>query len=161
MYPPRAVSVSYKARALARFYAAVGSSCAGSSRSSAASGSRSNGSGAARPRHRPAPRVDRRHYAVELGIDENILVAVTLIEASVARHISAYQSLRVAPQALRPPARRPSMLKVLLAHAPGATGVITSFGLTAAQAMQDGKIDEFCANGMATEIAVTSGVGNR
>jgi ABC-type nitrate/sulfonate/bicarbonate transport system substrate-binding protein len=43
---------------------------------------------------------------------------------------------------------------------PGATGATTNFGLTAAQALQDGKIDGFWANGMATEIAVTSGVGN-
>jgi NitT/TauT family transport system substrate-binding protein len=42
---------------------------------------------------------------------------------------------------------------------PGATGTTTNFGLTAAQALQDGKIDGFWANGMATEIAVTSGVG--
>jgi NitT/TauT family transport system substrate-binding protein len=41
----------------------------------------------------------------------------------------------------------------------GATGTTTNFGLTAAQALQDGKIDGFWANGMATEIAVTSGVG--
>jgi NitT/TauT family transport system substrate-binding protein len=43
---------------------------------------------------------------------------------------------------------------------PGATGTTTNFGLTAAQALQDGKIDGFWANGMATEIAVTSGTGN-
>jgi ABC-type nitrate/sulfonate/bicarbonate transport system substrate-binding protein len=43
---------------------------------------------------------------------------------------------------------------------PGAIGSTTNFGLTAAQALQDGKIDGFWANGMATEIAVTSGVGN-
>src|SRR5207249_4243093 len=33
------------------------------------------------------------------------------------------------------------------------------FGLTAAQALQRGEIDGFWANGMATEIAVTSGTG--
>jgi len=43
---------------------------------------------------------------------------------------------------------------------PGAAGATTNFGLTAAQALADGKIDGFWANGMATEIAVTSGVGS-
>jgi ABC-type nitrate/sulfonate/bicarbonate transport system substrate-binding protein len=49
---------------------------------------------------------------------------------------------------------------IIIAPVPGATGATTNFGLTAAQALQDGKIDGFWANGMATEIAVTSGVGN-
>jgi ABC-type nitrate/sulfonate/bicarbonate transport system substrate-binding protein len=42
---------------------------------------------------------------------------------------------------------------------PGATGSSVNFGLTAAQALENGAIDGFWANGMATEIAVTSGVG--
>jgi ABC-type nitrate/sulfonate/bicarbonate transport system substrate-binding protein len=42
---------------------------------------------------------------------------------------------------------------------PGATGASVNFGLTAAQALQRGEIDGFWANGMATEIAVTSGTG--
>src|SRR5947207_10003651 len=47
---------------------------------------------------------------------------------------------------------------------PGATGPgvdlsAVNFGLTAAQALQRGEIDGFWANGMATEIAVTSGTG--
>src|SRR4030088_1359811 len=42
---------------------------------------------------------------------------------------------------------------------PGATGSSVNFGLTAAQALQRGEIDGFWANGMATEIAVTSGTG--
>jgi NitT/TauT family transport system substrate-binding protein len=49
---------------------------------------------------------------------------------------------------------------VTIAPVPGATGTTTNFGLTAAQALADGKIDGFWANGMATEIAVTSGVGS-
>ena len=40
---------------------------------------------------------------------------------------------------------------------PGATG--SSVGLTAAEALTAGTIDGFWANGMATELAVTSGVG--
>jgi ABC-type nitrate/sulfonate/bicarbonate transport system substrate-binding protein len=42
---------------------------------------------------------------------------------------------------------------------PGATGSTINFGLTAAQALERGEIDGFWANGMATEIAVTSGTG--
>src|SRR5437763_9367212 len=43
---------------------------------------------------------------------------------------------------------------------PGATGPGVDFGLTAAEALAAGKIDGFWANGMATEIAVTTGIGN-
>ncbi len=42
---------------------------------------------------------------------------------------------------------------------PGATGSSVNFGLTAAEALTAGAIDGFWANGMATELAVTSGVG--
>ena len=41
--------------------------------------------------------------------------------------------------------------------APGAGPV--NFGLTAAKALEEGKIDGFWANGMGTEVAVTRGVG--
>jgi ABC-type nitrate/sulfonate/bicarbonate transport system substrate-binding protein len=50
--------------------------------------------------------------------------------------------------------------RITIAPVPGAVGATTNFGLMAAQALADGKIDGFWANGMATEIAVTSGVGN-
>jgi NitT/TauT family transport system substrate-binding protein len=46
-----------------------------------------------------------------------------------------------------------------IAPVPGATGTTVNFGLTAAEALAAGNIDGFWANGMATEIAVTSGVG--
>jgi ABC-type nitrate/sulfonate/bicarbonate transport system substrate-binding protein len=42
---------------------------------------------------------------------------------------------------------------------PGATGSAVNFGLTAAEALAAGTIDGFWANGMATELAVTTGVG--
>ena len=42
---------------------------------------------------------------------------------------------------------------------PGATGSSVNFGLTAAQALENGAIDGFWANGMATELAVTGGFG--
>lgn len=42
---------------------------------------------------------------------------------------------------------------------PGAAGASVNFGLTAAEALANGVIDGFWANGMAAEIAVTSGVG--
>ncbi len=47
-----------------------------------------------------------------------------------------------------------------IAPVPGAVGSRTNFGLTAAEALAAGTIDGFWANGMATEIAVTSGVGS-
>jgi ABC-type nitrate/sulfonate/bicarbonate transport system substrate-binding protein len=47
-----------------------------------------------------------------------------------------------------------------IAPVPGAVGATTNFGLTAAEALAAGKIDGFWANGMATEIAVRSGVGS-
>jgi ABC-type nitrate/sulfonate/bicarbonate transport system substrate-binding protein len=42
---------------------------------------------------------------------------------------------------------------------PGATGSSVNFGLTAAEALANGTIDGFWANGMATELAVTTGTG--
>ena len=54
----------------------------------------------------------------------------------------------------------PAKNDITIAPVPGATGATTNFGLTAAQALADGKIDGFWANGMATEIAVTSGTGS-
>jgi NitT/TauT family transport system substrate-binding protein len=54
----------------------------------------------------------------------------------------------------------PAPNDITIAPVPGAVGTTTNFGLTAAQALTDGKIDGFWANGMATEIAVTSGTGN-
>ncbi|HUN41401.1 MAG TPA: ABC transporter substrate-binding protein [Acetobacteraceae bacterium] len=49
--------------------------------------------------------------------------------------------------------------RIEIAPVPGATGTSVNFGLTAAEALAAGRIDGFWANGMATEIAVTSGVG--
>jgi ABC-type nitrate/sulfonate/bicarbonate transport system substrate-binding protein len=48
---------------------------------------------------------------------------------------------------------------VTIAPVPGAVGAGTNFGLTAAKALEEGKIDGFWANGMGTEVAVTRGVG--
>jgi NitT/TauT family transport system substrate-binding protein len=53
----------------------------------------------------------------------------------------------------------PERSDITISPVPGATDTTTNFGLTAAQALADGKIDGFWANGMATEIAVTSGTG--
>ena len=50
--------------------------------------------------------------------------------------------------------------KVNIAPVPGAfTGKNVNFGVTAARALQDGKIDGFWANGMGAEVAVKSGAG--
>jgi NitT/TauT family transport system substrate-binding protein len=48
---------------------------------------------------------------------------------------------------------------VTIAPVPGAAGATVNFGLTAAKALEEGKIDGFWANGMGTEVAVRRGVG--
>src|SRR5580692_10924852 len=48
---------------------------------------------------------------------------------------------------------------IAIAPVPGATGAGVNFGLTAAKALEDGKIDGFWANGMGTELALRRGVG--
>jgi ABC-type nitrate/sulfonate/bicarbonate transport system substrate-binding protein len=48
---------------------------------------------------------------------------------------------------------------VEIAPVPGAAGASVSFGLTAAKALEEGKIDGFWANAMGAEIAVRKGVG--
>lgn len=49
---------------------------------------------------------------------------------------------------------------VEIAPVPGATGAGISFGVNAAKALEDGKIDGFWANGMGAEVAVRRGVGS-
>ena len=49
--------------------------------------------------------------------------------------------------------------RVTIAPVPGASGEVVNFGLTAAKALEDGKIDGFWANGMGAEVAVRRGVG--
>jgi ABC-type nitrate/sulfonate/bicarbonate transport system substrate-binding protein len=49
--------------------------------------------------------------------------------------------------------------KIRIAPVPGAQGSGVNFGLTAARALEERKIDGFWANGMAAEIAVTRGIG--
>ena len=49
--------------------------------------------------------------------------------------------------------------EVRIAPVPGAQGAGINFGVTAAKALQDGKIDGFWANGMGAEVAVRSGAG--
>jgi NitT/TauT family transport system substrate-binding protein len=48
---------------------------------------------------------------------------------------------------------------VKIAPVPGAQGAGVNFGLTAAKALEERKIDGFWANGMGTEVAVRRGVG--
>ncbi|MEW6645284.1 MAG: ABC transporter substrate-binding protein [Pseudomonadota bacterium] len=48
---------------------------------------------------------------------------------------------------------------VSIAPVPGAVGSTVNFGLAAAKALEQGKIDGFWANGMGTEVAVRRGVG--
>src|SRR4051812_7432706 len=47
-----------------------------------------------------------------------------------------------------------------IAPVPGAAGAGTNFGLTAARALEEGKIDGFWANGMGAEVALRSGAGS-
>ena len=49
--------------------------------------------------------------------------------------------------------------RIEIGPVPGASGSSVNFGLTAAEALAAGKIDGFWANGMATELAMTTGVG--
>jgi NitT/TauT family transport system substrate-binding protein len=48
---------------------------------------------------------------------------------------------------------------VTIAPVPGAQGAGVNFGVTAAKALEERKIDGFWANGMGTEVAVRSGAG--
>src|SRR5712692_838377 len=48
---------------------------------------------------------------------------------------------------------------VRIGPVPGAAGEKASFGLMAAQALKEGKIDGFWANGMGAEVAVRNGIG--
>ena len=48
---------------------------------------------------------------------------------------------------------------IAIAPIPGAHGAGINFGVTAAKALEDGKVDGFWANGMGAEIAVRRGVG--
>jgi ABC-type nitrate/sulfonate/bicarbonate transport system substrate-binding protein len=49
--------------------------------------------------------------------------------------------------------------RVQIGPVPGTAGAGVSFGLTAAQALAEGKIDGFWANAMGAEIAVRQGIG--
>lgn len=49
--------------------------------------------------------------------------------------------------------------QVQIGPIPGATGSGVSFGLTAAKALEEGKIDGFWANAMGAEVAVRRGIG--
>jgi NitT/TauT family transport system substrate-binding protein len=48
---------------------------------------------------------------------------------------------------------------IRIAPVPGAVGAGVNFGLTAAKALEDGKIDGFWANGMGAEVAINRGIG--
>jgi NitT/TauT family transport system substrate-binding protein len=53
----------------------------------------------------------------------------------------------------------PERDRVQIGPVPGASGASVSFGLTAAKALEEGKIDGFWANAMGAEIAVRRGAG--
>src|SRR5437763_859688 len=49
--------------------------------------------------------------------------------------------------------------RIEIAPVPGAQGAGVNFGVTAAKALEDRRIDGFWANGMGAEVAVRRGVG--
>ena len=53
----------------------------------------------------------------------------------------------------------PDKNNVRIIPIPGAAGPAVSFGLSAAKALEDGKLDAFWANGMGCEVALRRGVG--
>jgi ABC-type nitrate/sulfonate/bicarbonate transport system substrate-binding protein len=53
----------------------------------------------------------------------------------------------------------PERDRVQIGPVPGTTGASVSFGLTAAKALAEGKLDGFWANAMGAEIAVRQGIG--
>jgi ABC-type nitrate/sulfonate/bicarbonate transport system substrate-binding protein len=53
----------------------------------------------------------------------------------------------------------PEKNRVQIMPIPGASGPNVSFGLSAAKALEDGKLDGFWANGMGCEVALRRGVG--
>src|ERR1700688_1148647 len=53
----------------------------------------------------------------------------------------------------------PARDAVRIAPVPGAQGAGVNFGVTAARALEERKIDGFWANGMGTEVAVRRGIG--
>jgi len=53
----------------------------------------------------------------------------------------------------------PEENKIQIMPIPGATGASVSFGLSAARALEEGKLDGFWANGMGCEVALRRGVG--
>jgi NitT/TauT family transport system substrate-binding protein len=53
----------------------------------------------------------------------------------------------------------PARDNIMIGPVPGATDSAVNFGLTAAEALAAGKVDGFWANGMAAELAITTGVG--
>jgi len=53
----------------------------------------------------------------------------------------------------------PEAAGIQIQPVPGATGASVSFGLAAAKALEEGKLDGFWANGMGAEVAVRAGFG--
>ena len=54
----------------------------------------------------------------------------------------------------------PEKNNVQIVPIPGAAGPNVSFGLSAAKALEEGKLDGFWANGMGCEVALRRGVGS-
>jgi ABC-type nitrate/sulfonate/bicarbonate transport system substrate-binding protein len=81
------------------------------------------------------------------------------VEAVKGRRIGAAPWVDLGLQQLLADAGIDPDTEVDIAPVPGAVGAGTNFGLTAARALAEGKIDGFWANGMGAEVAITSGAG--
>jgi ABC-type nitrate/sulfonate/bicarbonate transport system substrate-binding protein len=81
------------------------------------------------------------------------------IEAVKGRRIGAAPWVDLGLQQLLADAGIDPDTEVDIAPVPGAVGAGTNFGLTAARALAEGKIDGFWANGMGAEVAITTGAG--
>jgi ABC-type nitrate/sulfonate/bicarbonate transport system substrate-binding protein len=82
------------------------------------------------------------------------------VEAVKGRHIGAAPWVEMGLRRLLAEAGiDPERDRVTIAPVPGLGGGTVNFGLAAARALEDRRIDGFWANGMAAEIAVRRGVG--
>ena len=91
----------------------------------------------------------------ELGIDRGDLAALKGRRIGAAPWVEMGLRRLLVASGLEPERDR-----IEIGPVPGATGSSVNFGLAAAEALAAGKIDGFWANGMATELALTTGIGS-
>jgi ABC-type nitrate/sulfonate/bicarbonate transport system substrate-binding protein len=104
-----------------------------------------------------AAQAQRMYWFLVMGA--GLDVARGDVEAVKGRRIGAAPWVDLGLQQLLADAGIDPDTEVDIAPVPGAVGAGTNFGLTAARALAEGKIDGFWANGMGAEVAITSGAG--